>query len=50
MKMNNPLGYIALGALGVVTYQQIKNGNAQKLVRKFKNKEIKMLDNLEDVM
>ena len=50
MKMNKPITYMAMGAMGVVMYQQIKKGNVQKFVRKFKNKELKMLDNMEDMM
>ena len=50
MKMNKPITYMAMGALGVVMYQQIKNGNMQKFVKNIKNKEIKMLDNMEDMM
>ena len=50
MKMNSPITYMLLGALGVITYQQIKNGNMQKYVNKMKNKEVKMLDDLEDMM
>ncbi len=50
MKMNKPFTYMIVGALGVITYQQIKNGNMQKFVNKVKNKEIKMLDKMEDMM
>lgn len=50
MKMNSPITYMLLGALGVITYQQIKNGNMQKFVKNVKNKELKMLDEMEDMM
>ena len=50
MRMNKPITYMAMGAMSVVMYQQIKNGNMQKFVRKFKNKELKMLDDMKDMM
>lgn len=50
MKMNKTITYMTIGALGVIMYQQIKNGNMKKFVNKVKNKEIKMIDEMEDIM
>lgn len=38
------------GAAMVIMYDQIKNGNMKKFVSKCKNMEVKMIDDLEDMM
>ena len=50
MKMKNSLYMIGLGVGATLLYQQIKNGNLRKIVRKMNRSKTKMLEDLEDMM
>lgn len=50
MKLKTAVLMTAAGVGGAFMYQQIKNGNMKKMVSKLKSKEVKMLDDLEDMM
>lgn len=48
MKIKSSVGLIAMGVGGTIMYQQIKNGNAQKMLKKITKKD--MMKNLEDMI
>ncbi len=50
MNMKNSLYMIGLGIGGTLLYQQIRNGNLRKVVRKMNQSKTKMLEDLEDMM
>lgn len=50
MKIKNSMYLIGLGVMGTVLYQQIKNGNLRKVVRKMNSSKTKMLEDLEDML
>ena len=50
MKIKSSIGLVALGVGGTLMYQQIKNGNAKKMLKKITKKDIDMMENLEDMM
>ena len=50
MKMKNSLYLIGLGVGGTILYQQLKNGNLRKIVRKMNSSKTKMLEDLENMM
>ena len=50
MKLKTAALIMASGIGGAIMYQQIKNGNMKKMVSNLKSKEVKMLDDLEDMM
>ena len=50
MKFKNCLCTLIVGAMMAFTYEQIKNGNMKKLISKCKNMEIKMGEDLENMM
>ena len=50
MKMKNSLYLIGLGVGGTILYQQLKNGNLRKIVRKVNSSKTKMLEDLENMM
>ena len=37
MKVRSAVSFMALGAGSVLAYQQVKNGNFDKMMKKFKN-------------
>lgn len=41
---------IGLGIGGTILYQQVKNGNLRKMVRKMNRAKTRMLENIEDMM
>lgn len=50
MKMKNSMYLIGLGIGATILYQQIKNGNLRKIVRKMNSSKTKMLEDLEDML
>ena len=50
MKMKSSIALIMVGVGGTLLYQQIKNGNVSKMMKKMMNAEKKAIDNLEDMM
>lgn len=50
MKAKTSITMLALGAGSVLMYQNIKNGNLQKMVRKMNKKKSEVIDNLEEMM
>lgn len=50
MNLKNSIYSFGLGVLGTIMYQQIKNGNMRKIVRKMNSTKTKMLEDLEDMM
>ena len=50
MKMKNSMYLIGLGIGATILYQQIKNGNLRKIVRKMNSSKTRMLEDLEDML
>ena len=50
MKMKSSICLIGLGVGGTILYQQIRNGNIKKAVKKMNKSKTKMLEDLEDMM
>lgn len=50
MKIKSTIGLIAMGVGGTLMYQQIKNGNAKRMLKKLTRKDIEMMKDLEDMM
>ena len=50
MKMKKTMYLIGIGVGTTLLYQQIKNGNIRKVVRKMNRSKTKMLEGLEDMM
>ena len=50
MKMKNSLYLIGLGVGGTILYQEIKNGNFRKMVRKMNSFKTQKIQDLEDMM
>ena len=50
MKMKSSIALIIAGVGGTLLYQQVKNGNVSKMMKKMMNAEKKAIDNLEDMM
>lgn len=50
MKMKNSMYLIGLGIGATLLYQQVKNGNLRKIVRKMNSSKTKMLEDLEDML
>ena len=48
--MKSNIGLIAMGVCGTLMYQQIKNGNMKRMLKKLTRKDIEMMKNLEDMM
>lgn len=48
--MKSSISLIMAGVGGTLLYQQVKNGNVQKMMKKMMNAEKKALDNLEDMI
>ena len=48
--MKSSIALIMAGVGGTLLYQQVKNGNVQKKMKKMMNAEKKALDNLEDMI
>ena len=50
MKLKSSMALIGMGAAGVLLYQNIKNGNMKKIVRKMNSAKTKAVSNLENMM
>lgn len=50
MKLKSSACLVAMGVGGTLMYQQIRNGNMKKLLKKIAKKDIKMMKDLEDMM
>lgn len=50
MKLKSSLALLGMGAMGVVMYQNIKNGNMKKLVSKMDNLKKKAMNDLEEMI
>lgn len=50
MKTKTAMCLIGLGIGGTILYQQVKNGNLRKMVRKMNRAKTRMLENIEDMM
>ncbi len=50
MSIKKDMMLVGSGIMGVLMYQNIKNGNMKKIVSKMKNKEISCIKDLEDMM
>lgn len=50
MKMKNGLFLIGLGVGGTILYQEIRNGNFRKMVRKMNSFKTQKLEDLEEMM
>ena len=50
MKTKGKVALILAGIGGTIAYQQIKNGNAKKMIENMRNKEIDAVKKLEDMM
>lgn len=50
MSIKKDMMLIGSGVMGVLMYQNIKNGNLKKMISKMKNKEISAIKSLEDMM
>lgn len=50
MKMKNSIYLVGLGIGATILYQQIKNGNLRKVIRKMNSSKTKMLEDLEDIL
>lgn len=44
MKIKSSIGLVALGVGGTLMYQQIKNGNAKKMLKKITKKDMDMMN------
>jgi hypothetical protein len=50
MSIKKDMFLMGTGALGVLTYQSIKNGSLKKMVSKMMNKELSVIKDLENMM
>ena len=50
LKLKDSLYMIALGIVGTLLYQQIKNGNLRRIVRNMNRQKTKIIEDLEDMM
>ncbi len=50
MKFKNAICMIGIGVGGTILYQQIKNGNLRKIVRKMNSSKTKMLEDMENLL
>jgi hypothetical protein len=50
MSIKKDMILMTTGAVGVLTYQNIKNGNLKKMISKMKNKEVSVIKDLENMM
>lgn len=50
MKLKSSMALMTTGALGVLMYQNIKNGNMKKMVTKFNKAKKKAISDLEEMM
>ena len=50
MKMKSNMTWMMAGVGTAILYQQIKNGNMKKMLTNMKNKEMKAVSKLEDMM
>ena len=50
MEMKKSMALVAMGVGGTLLYQQVKNGNAKKLLNDVKKKAMKTYNDLEDMM
>lgn len=50
MKMKSSMALILMGVGGTLLYQNIKNGNAKRCIKKIEKKMMDSYDDLEDMM
>ena len=50
MKLKEGLIWFGLGMGSTLLYQQVRNGNFRKMVRKMNSKKTKMLEDMESIM
>ena len=50
MKMRNSAMLVAMGVGGTLLYQQVKNGNMKKWVRKMNSAKTKAVNDLENMI
>lgn len=50
MEMKKSMALVAMGVGGTLLYQQVKNGNAKKMLKDIKRVTKKTYDDLEDMM
>ncbi len=50
MKMKSSMMLVLMGVGGTLLYQQIRNGNAKKYIKKMEGIAMKTYDDLEDMM
>ena len=50
MKIKSSMYLVGIGVLGTVLYQQIRNGNLRKVLRKINREKTKTLKDLEDII
>ena len=50
MRMKSSMALIAMGVGGTLLYQQIRNGNARRYIKKMEECKKRALDDLEDMM
>ena len=48
--MKSSMALIMAGVGGTLLYQQVKNGNVQRMMKKMMNTKKKAIDNLEDMI
>ncbi len=46
MKMKSSMFLVGIGVLGTVLYQQMRNGNLKKVLKKMNNKTLKDLEDI----
>lgn len=49
MKVRSAVSFMALGAGSVLAYQQVKNGNFDKMMKKFKKEKKRVIKEMEDM-
>ena len=49
MKVRRDVSFMALGAGSVLTYQQVKNGNFERIMKKFKKEKKRVIKEIEDM-
>ncbi|MDO5569311.1 MAG: hypothetical protein Q4G04_04290 [bacterium] len=49
-KFTSTMALIATGIGATILYEQIRNGNVKKMIKNMKDKEIKAIDDLENMM
>ena len=49
MKVRSAISFMALGAGSVLAYQQVKNGNFDKMMKKFKKEKKRVIKEMGDM-